>query len=88
MNLPLPEPTEPRPTRTASGRPASWDLMEGRLAAARVDDLLGEASSRLTRLLTEVDLPTDASDTARETLTAVEAARESIAATRRRLRTP
>ena len=88
MNLPPPEPSRPPPTRAASSRPASWDLMEGRLGAARVDDLLGEASSRLTRLLTEVDLPSDVSDGARETLTAVEAARESIAATRRRLRTP
>ena len=88
MNLPPREAPRPLPARAPTNRPASWDLMEGRLAAARVDDLLGEASSRLTRLLMEVDLPSDASDTARETLQSVESARESIAATRRRLRTP
>ena len=88
MNLSVPEPVQPLPPRTASGRPASWDLMEGRLVAARVDDLLNEASSRLTHLLTDVDLPPDASDAARETLQAVESARERIAATRRLLRAP
>ena len=54
---------------------------------ARVDDLLGEASSRLSRLLLEVELPEEVEAAVTDTLVSVEAGRQTIGMARRGLRT-
>ena len=76
----------PRPSVTASSGSDSWALMEGRLVTARADDLLGEVSSRLARLLREVELPAEVTTAVRDTLTAVDAGRATIGTARRSLR--
>jgi hypothetical protein len=74
------------PDPDAPAVPDSWAVMEARLATTKVHDLLDEASSRLTRLAAEVDLPDDVAASVRETLTLVEAGRETIVAARRHVR--
>jgi hypothetical protein len=76
----------PRPSAVGTSASESWALMEARLVTARVDDLLGEAASRLSRLLGEVELPEEVETAVTDTLASVEAGRRTIGAARRGLR--